>query len=192
MRDKIWMVVFVLILGSVWTTALVGVDKYTAPYIEKHEKEKLCLSVLSALSLPCEKENAEEVFSGNIETVLKGERIIYRAKNGDIAFKVSGSGAQGPIAGVVALQPDLNTIRGITIVHQEETPGLGDRVFEDETLARFKGKQMQPPLVVKISGSVDKNNEVEGITGATLTCKAFEKILNTGVKEYVSLLSEGN
>ena len=38
MKDKIFMVVFVLVLGSSWTTALVVVDKYTKPYIEKYLK----------------------------------------------------------------------------------------------------------------------------------------------------------
>ncbi len=192
MKEKVWMVCFVLILGSVWTTALVGVDKLTAPLILKHEKEKLRISVLAALSIPYEADNTEQVFNENVKSVEKDTKKIYRSQKGDIAFRVSGNGVQGPISGVVAMQPDLKTIRGITIVHQEETPGLGDRVFEKETLDRFKGKKIEPQLLILSPGKASKENEVDGVSGATLTCKAFEKILNRQINEYISLIAEGN
>ena len=192
MKEKIWMVAFVLILGSVWTTALIGVDKLTFPIIQEHEREKLRISVLDALSIPYEEKDTEQVFNGNVESVEKGKKKIYRSKNGDIAFRISGNGVQGPISGVVAMQPDLKTIKGITIVHQEETPGLGDRVFEKETLDRFKGKKIEPQLLILSPGTAKKENEVDGITGATLTGKAFEKILNSQIREYISLIAEDN
>jgi Na+-transporting NADH:ubiquinone oxidoreductase subunit C len=192
MKDKIWMVSFVLIIGSLWTTALVGVDKLTAPLILKHEQERLRISVLAALSIPYEADNTEQVFNENVKSEEKGTKKIYRSQKGDIAFRVSGNGVQGPISGVVAMQPDLRTIRGITIVHQEETPGLGDRVFEKETLDRFKGKKIEPQLLILSPGKASKENEVDGVSGATLTCKAFEKILNRQIKDYISLIAEGN
>lgn len=192
MKEKIWMVAFVLILGSVWTTALIGVDKLTFPIIQEHEREKLRISVLDALSIPYEEKDTEQVFNANVESVEKGKKKIYRSKKGDIAFRISGNGVQGPISGVVAMQPDLKTIKGITIVHQEETPGLGDRVFEKETLDRFKGKKIEPQLLILSPGKAKKENEIDGVTGATLTGKAFEKILNSQIREYIALIAEDN
>jgi Na+-transporting NADH:ubiquinone oxidoreductase subunit C len=192
MKEKVWMVAFVLILGSVWTTALIGVDKLTFPIIQEHEREKLRISVLDALSIPYEGGDTEQVFNAKVESVEKDTKKIYRSKKGDIAFRISGNGVQGPISGVVAMQPDLKTIRGITIVHQEETPGLGDRVFEKETLDRFKGKKVDPQLLILSPGKAKKENEVDGVTGATLTGKAFEKILNSQIREYISLIAEDN
>ncbi len=192
MKEKIWMVAFVLILGSVWTTALIGVDKLTFPIIQEHEREKLRISVLDAFSIPYEGGDTEQVFNANVESVEKDTKKIYRSKKGDIAFRISGNGVQGPISGVVAMQPDLKTIRGITIVHQEETPGLGDRVFEKETLDRFKGKKIEPQLLILSPGKAKKENEVDGVTGATLTGKAFEKILNRQIREYIALIAEDN
>ncbi len=192
MKEKVWMVAFVLILGSVWTTALIGVDKLTFPIIQEHEREKLRISVLDALSIPYEAKDTEQVFNGNVESVEKGKKKIYRSKMGDIAFRISGNGVQGPISGVVAMQSDLKIIKGITIVHQEETPGLGDRVFEKETLDRFKGKKIEPQLLILSPGKAKKENEVDGITGATITGKAFEKILNRQIREYIALIAEDN
>ena len=84
--------------------------------------------------------------------------------------------------------PDFQTIKGITIVHQEETPGLGGRIAEKEILDRFKGKKILPQLIIQRPGKAKEQNEVDGITGATLTGKAFEKVLNSEVKKYLPLL----
>lgn len=191
MKEKILMVVFILVLGSVWTTALVFIDSFTEPRIKEYARIKLRISILKALDIPYGEDDIEKVFEENIETIEKGEKKVYKSNKGDIAFKVSGSGAQGPIAGVVAIKSNL-TIRGITIVHQEETPGLGDRVFEKETLDRFKGKKILPKILILTPGKAKGDNEVDGITGATLTCNAFEKILNTQIKDYISFIEEGN
>ena len=88
------------------------------------------------------------------------------------------------------LQPDMKTIKGITIIHQEETPGLGGRIAETDFLDRFKAKKVLPKLIIQPPGKASRNNEVDGITGATLSCKAFEAILNSEIKKYVSIIKE--
>ena len=89
---------------------------------------------------------------------------------------------------MIAIKPDLKTIKGITIIHQAETPGLGGRIAEPEFLDRFKGKDVFPSLMIERPGKANKNNEVDGITGATLSGKAFERILNREIKKYVPAL----
>lgn len=190
MKDRIFMIVFVLILGASWTTALVVVDKYTKPYIEKYQAEKLRKSILGAFGISYEGQETEAVFNENVEALEKGDKTIYRTKTGDIAFHISGPGSQGPMSGVMALESDLETIKGITIVSHVETPGLGDRVLEEKKLETFKGKKIVPQFLVVVSGTAKKENEVQGVTGATLTSKAFEKLINTKSKEYISLVSE--
>jgi len=187
MKEKVVMIVFILILGSAWTTALVGVDRWTAPIIEKHQTEKRRASILNALGIEYQAGSLDQAFVENVESVENGDKVFYRAKNGSVAFAITGSGVQGPITGVVAMCPDLETIAGITIVSQEETPGLGDRLFESEALARFKGKKVVPELLIKRPGKANGDNEVDGVTGATLTCGAFQKLLNSQTREYIIL-----
>ena len=189
--NNIFMVIFILLLGGFWSTALVFVDNATAPIIEKYKIEKLRRGILGALEIPFNDENVTEVFDNHIETLDFDEaKKIYRTKDGgEIAFDISGSGSQGPIIGVLALEADLMTIKGIKIVSQVETPGLGDRVLSKSTLDKFKGKLIVPEIRIFPGGGASTQNEVDGITGATLTCKAFEQILNTVSKEYLSLIS---
>ena len=87
MKQKLLMILFVLILGSVLTTALVSVDAYTAPLIEKNKARKLRLSILKAMDILYSKDKVDEVFSENVTTKKGGKRDFYVAKsNGDIAF----------------------------------------------------------------------------------------------------------
>jgi Na+-transporting NADH:ubiquinone oxidoreductase subunit C len=192
MKSKILsMVLFVLLLGSVLTTALVSVDAYTRPFIAKNKVKKLRLSILRSLGIACAKDNMEEVFADNVGIIEYNQIKFYRARrSGEVAFEFQGSGLWGPIHGTIALSSDLTMIRGLDITHQEETPGLGGRIAEADFLSRFDGKNVAGGMIIQPPGKASGNNEIDGITGATLSCKAFEEILNSEIKKYVSVIKE--
>ena len=58
-------------------------------------------------------------------------------------FEFEGRGLWGPIKGLVALGPDLKTLESITIIAQEETPGLGGRISETKFLDQFRKKKLK-------------------------------------------------
>ena len=115
---------------------------------------------------------------------------FYISKSKDVAFEYKGSGLWGPIYGVLALKSDLKKIKGITIVHQEETPGLGGRISEEEYLKKFIGKIFSPVLVITKPDTAKGDHEVDGITGATLSCSKFGEILNNEFRKNVSIYKE--
>jgi Na+-transporting NADH:ubiquinone oxidoreductase subunit C len=192
MKEKISMLVFVLILGAILTSALVAVDSYTATRIERNKTFKVKMRVLDALDIPYTKDDVEEKFSENVTTKEVKGVTFYTSQDGNTAFQISGSGLWGPVHGILALLPDLKspTIKGISIIHQEETPGLGGRIAEEDFLDKFRGKKISPELIIQPPGKANGENEVDGITGATLSSKAFERIINAQSKEYISLLKE--
>jgi len=182
------MVLFVLILGSILTTALVGVDSFTAPKIEKNVEIKLKSSVLEALEIPYDLENVEQAFSNNVKIQEENGTTFYIAANGDYALPYEGAGLWGPIKGIIAMNPDLQEISGLTIMQQEETPGLGSRIAEEEYLADFAGKRFSPDLDLVSPGTADGENEIDSISGATMSSKAFVDILNAEHARYQSAL----
>jgi len=191
MKDKILMIVFVLVLGSILTAALVAVNYLTTPVIEKNEEIAIKSSILKALSISFEPDEVEETFSNNVERRQQNGTTYYVAEDGDIAFPYSGSGLWGPIEGVIAIQPNFETLEGITISRQEETPGLGSRITEAEYLAQFEGKRFTEGLKLVQPGRSSADNEVDSITGATMTTDAFVKILNENLRETVPAIAEG-
>ncbi len=97
---------------------------------------------------------------------------------------VRGTGLWGPIFGFVSLNDDFNTIFGTNFDHDSETPGLGAEIttqwFQDE----FKGKKIFSEdgtftSVKVVKGKVDpnSNNQVDAISGSTLTSKGLENML---------------
>lgn len=188
MKDKIMMIIFVLVLGSILTTALVGVNSFTTPIIEKNEEIKLKSSVLDALKVSYTEENVEQTFSNNVKVEEKDATTYYISANGDLALPYEGSGLWGPIKGILAMNPNLTEISGLTIMQQEETPGLGSRIAEEPYLAAFIGKQFSPSLEMVSPGKGGGNTQIDSISGATMSSKAFVDILNAEQGRYKALL----
>ncbi|MEW6088319.1 MAG: FMN-binding protein [bacterium] len=187
MKEKIKMVIFVVILGTVCTFSLVAINGYTAPIVEKNKEIKIKKSLLEAYGISYEKgnkENIEKIFMENVTVSGNEGKKIYINKDKETAFEFAGSGLWGPITGVISFMPDLETIKNIVIIHQEETPGLGGRIGEKAYLDKFKDKKFLPDIKIVPPGKAQKENEIDGITGATMTVKAFEKLVNKQVEMY--------
>jgi len=180
------MILFVVILGTLLSSLILVVNTYTAPRIAKNDELTIKGNVLEAQKISYGAGDVERVFSQSITVVNRQGKTFYVLKNGDIAFAFNGSGLWGPIHGVISLESDLKTIKRITIIHQEETAGLGGRLAERAYLSNFEGKKFSPTIELVNRRKAQRDNEVDGISGATMTSKAFEKLINGQVTEYVA------
>jgi len=100
-----------------------------------------------------------------------------------IIFPMYGKGLWSTMYAFLALEPDFNTIRGITFYSHGETPGLGGeienprwqklwigkKVFDDDFNVLFEILKGEVP-----QGIANIDNKVDGISGATLTCNGVE------------------
>ena len=186
------MVLFVLILGTILTTSLVLVNSYTKPIIDKNEEIKLKSSVLDALEISYAVDAVEQIFSSKVKRQQASDSTYYVSVDGDIALPFEGSGLWGPITGILAMKPGLSEISGITIMHQEETPGLGSRIADAPYLAQFVGKEFTPELEMMPPGKGQGTNQIDSISGATMSSKAFLAILNAERGRYRTLLGGNN
>lgn len=192
MKRYLKMVYFILILGTLTSMVFVGMEVWTRPLIEANAANELKSIVLNANDIPFNTGNISTVFDQNIEVKKVGEFTFYVEKaSGRVSYQFSGGGVWGPIIGVITLEPDKETIRQIRIMQQEETPGLGGVVADLRYLAKYVGVLMVPQIEVNIpDSSPNKPNEVDSITGATRTSKAFEQILNDSYVERLNALAQ--
>jgi Na+-transporting NADH:ubiquinone oxidoreductase subunit C len=191
MKDKIMMLVFVLVLGTILTGILVAVNYCTTPVISRNEQREVQAGILQALGIPFAEEEVQQVFAGSVQARQAGGKDYFVAGEGAVAFAYAGSGLWGPINGIVALNPDLRTLKGVTILHQEETPGLGSRITEQAYLDTFRGKDFTSGLKLTPPGKARADNEIDAITGATLSPKAFLDILNANLRAVLPAIREG-
>ena len=117
-----------------------------------------------------------------------GEYPIFKANNGCVVVPVYGAGLWGPIWGYIALEPDMNTVKGIVMDHQGETPGLGAEITTSKVQSSFVGKTIfEGDNFVSVSmrkGGATNNHEVDAISGGTKTCDGVNAMLQSGLGNY--------
>jgi hypothetical protein len=67
MKDKIMMLVFVLVLGTILTGILVAVNWYTTPVISRNEQREIQAGILQALGIPFAEEEVQQVFAASVQ-----------------------------------------------------------------------------------------------------------------------------
>ena len=111
-------------------------------------------------------------------------------------FPVYGKGLWDFIWGYVAVEADLETATGVELDHKGETPGLGARITEQGVQDRFAGKkifneegELDPPHFQKGEGnSYESAHQVDGLSGATITAKGVNNMLDNYLAMYKSFI----
>jgi Na+-transporting NADH:ubiquinone oxidoreductase subunit C len=186
---------FAGILGIVCSLVLVGANQFTAPYREANQKAEEIRNFLSALDssidVNADPQTLIQIFNRDVKKVTLGGLTLYEyyptgSKTGNpasVAVPFAGAGLWGPIKGVIALEPDLETIKGIRFYEQEETPGLGGEIGSSWFQKEFVGKKIvsksgEPGFKVLKPGQTEDINSVDGITGATMTSDRVQTIMD--------------
>ncbi len=190
MKEQISMIFFVVILGVVAAGILVGTDGYTRQRINDNEDYALKSTILNAFDIDYDADEVVSVYDDSItESELNGMTFYY-SESGDTGFRFEGKGLWGPIRGFMTMEPDGLTIKGIQIIYNEETPGLGGVVAEQWYLDKYKGKQFSPEIAIVKEADPASLTEVDAITGATMTSNAFQLMLNTSYQERKEVLGQ--
>lgn len=191
MKKYLSMIFFVILLGLVASAILIGMDLLTAERIKANQEIELSTSILNAFQIDYEPGQVNAVFDESIETITIDDLVYYKSmESGAIGYRYEGAGVWGPIIGFIAFEEDFQTIRSITVLQQEETPGLGGVVADPNYLAQFSGIIFDPDIEINKDTNENKANEVDAITGATRTSEAFELMLNTQYQRYKSAYQE--
>lgn len=109
------------------------------------------------------------------------------ALTGYVFTVTTGEGYGGDIQFTLGLSAD-GTIRGISFLSIEETAGLGMRADTDDFKQQFAGIQAESIAYTKTGASAD--NEIDAISGATVTTNAVTNGVNAGLAAY-RVLEEG-
>jgi Na+-transporting NADH:ubiquinone oxidoreductase subunit C len=99
---------------------------------------------------------------------------------------VRGKGLWSTLYGYLALSADTEAgmpVRGITFYEHAETPGLGGEVDNPKWKAQWPGKELfdaegEPQLRVTKQGNANDPNEVDGLSGATVTSNGVQGLVN--------------
>ena len=135
-----------------------------------------------------EKELSKKVFPVFIYTNGKEKAYI---------LPIYGNGLWDAVWGFVALDGDMNTIKGVSFGHKGETPGLGARITDKPIRDRFIGKQVFDAQGVlqgvefqkgEKNDYTGKPHQVDGLAGASMTTNGVNNMLTAYFKSYAPYL----
>ena len=154
--------------------ALSVTNKVTAKKIAELENENSKKNMQSLVSA----DDFEKCSDGGIE--------YYTAINGgDTAayiFTESAKGYGGDVSVITAVKPD-GTVAGVAILDvSNETPGLGQNAAKESFYSQYAGLKKGVSLLK--NGAKAENNEVDAVTGATITSTAVTRAVNTALDDF--------
>lgn len=158
----------------------------------------------------------EDPFTINMREELKkpsDERNlpVFEAVKNDsvyIIIPVYGKGLWGPIWGYLSFNridsvregmPHYSEIYGVMFDHKGETPGLGAEINQPSFQLPFRGKNIFDKegkftsiSVVKGGADPESDNQVDAISGGTITSKGLEAMLDTCLVPYQHFFKSTN
>lgn len=116
--------------------------------------------------------------------------LVYLVEDDDqidqIILPIRGSGVWATMYAYVAVDADLNTIRGISFYEHGETPGLGGEIENPRWQERWQGKKIYGPdqeVAVRVvqgqAADTEKaeTHHIDGLSGATNTGNGVSNLL---------------
>ena len=154
--------------------ALSVTNKVTAKKIAELENENSKKNMQSLVSA----DDFEKCSDGGIEyyiAIKGGETAAY-------IFTESAKGYGGDVSVMTAVKPD-GTIAGVAILDvSNETPGLGQNAAKESFYSQYA--ELKKGVSLLKNGAKAENNEVDAVTGATITSTAVTRAVNTALDDF--------
>lgn len=182
-QRRIHPLVFMAVVTIICILLTAALHLSTLERVKTNEQFFLRRSILDAAAIAHDGQPAS-VASLYEELVSEQEgQYTVDAPEGDRRYVVesTGPGLWGPITVMIGFKEDLQTLAGVAIVSQNETPGLGARIEEPWFTTQFAGKQ--GPFRLVEEGTAAASDEIDAITGATRTSESFRNIMNRVIAE---------
>ena len=192
-------------LALIFGISLAAVQAALGPVIIENKlnetKEKvpeILLGSEAAAKLAAENKTFE-ITPRSIAVEKKGIKKFYsvfeaRFDDGRLAgwvTKVDGQGYADKIELLLGLDPSIETITGLFVLDQKETPGLGNKIVEPKWRSQFARKSTQGQLKV-VKGGATAANEIDAVTGATISSDSVVTIINKTIADLRRPLTEAD
>ena len=181
MRDYLRPVIVLALISLATALGLAGVYQQTKDPIAANKKLALRESLGRVLSdfdnQPEETGLGLKLPGGFPITFYRGEKA---GRVNGLAFLVSTpEGYAGNIEVLAGISPD-GVLKGVEILSQNETPGLGNRILRPEFLSQFREKNLARPDPDRWKVKKD-GGDFDSLTGATISPRAIVKALRQGL-----------
>lgn len=184
--------------GALAGLAIVLVHQWAQPRIEAHRARVLRSAIEEVLGGPdhwetmyvvdgsATAEPGPGVDTANVPRIYRG----FDAAGTPVGVAVPGEkpGFQDIIRVLFGYDPATDRVLGMKVLESKETPGLGDKIMKDSAFIReFEGVEA-PIEGVKARSGTGAPDEVDMITGATISSETVIEIINMRLAELEPVL----
>jgi electron transport complex protein RnfG len=167
------------VLGLISGTLLAVSFEATEPTIRAYDEQKMREAALEVVPGA----DTAKPLGEDLAEVAPSEARLFAVYAGEtrvgFAIPAQGTGFQDVIKLIYGYDPARRRIVGMKVLDSKETPGLGDKIFKDAAfVAQFSDLATEPHVVPKKQGEASAENEIDCITGATISSKAVARILD--------------
>jgi len=190
------LVLTLAIAGLVSGMAIIGIYESTLPTITANKARELREAVFKVL--PGVSQMQALVYrDGELVVVQKPDKdepVVYggydeQSEFVGYAMPAAGPGFQDTIAILYGYKPGEKIVVGMEVLESRETPGLGDKIYKDaEFVGGFSALSVEPEIFAVKKGTKSQPNEIDAITGATISSKAVVRIINETHAEWYAQL----
>jgi len=190
------------VAGALAGLLIVLVNQHTKPIIDVYKAEQLQKAVYEVLP-GVERYNTYYLVGNALSFSLPDgakeseyKRIYVGYDNSSqikgVAISRGESGFQDVVQIIFGFDPATGKLSGMKVLDSKETPGLGDKIFKDRAFVDQFFAGPETPLVgVKPGAGKGKPNEIDTITGATISSKVVIDIINHGLEEWRPVIDQG-
>jgi Na+-translocating ferredoxin:NAD+ oxidoreductase subunit G len=185
------MIVVLTVVGLVSGSFLAIVGILTEGRIEQNRLDEINRALTEVIPGAV---SGDIVYEGEDLTVYAG--LDQEGNQVGYALYNSGTGFQDIITVMVGIDSSVSKIYDLTILDQTETPGLGAKITsEQEYLRYWENRGAEQPLELR-KPAVDspgqlESNQVNTITGATISAQKVVDIVNQALESMKTLKQEG-
>ncbi|MCE1197013.1 FMN-binding protein [bacterium] len=186
-----YVVAFTFVVCVAFVALLAVANQLTVERVKANQSFASHFAVLKAFGLAdasTARDQVESLYASRVKELAAPAPGVsaYSAKIDDksyAAVKLTNPGLWGPITAILAADPKAERVRGLEILEQQETPGLGGRIGEPWFNAQFAGEKVGADgkiHVVQGSGKGDpdkENSKVDAVTGASRTSDFVEALV---------------
>jgi electron transport complex protein RnfG len=183
--------------GAASGLLVVAVYRATRPTIERYEAAKVETAVREVLKAPARWDTLYLVNNAISRTPKGGDAkdlptayIGYDGSGRQLGAAVTAKepGFQEEVLLMIGFEPATSKLIGFKVLDEKETPGLGDKIERDSTFSSQFAGRVAPLKGVK-GRAPSTENEIQTITGATISSRAVIRIINHAIEKWQPLLA---
>lgn len=195
MNESLRMVVVLSVIAMASAGILSVVYGTTSVIIEENAARALESSVYEVLPgatrVDIIRRSADELGVDDPQEMREAEArttLIYQGINDQdqvlgYAFVGESNGYGGVIRVLVGVDEATDQILNIKVLAHTETPGLGDRIEDENFRSRFIGKTVEDPIAI--------NQDINGLTGATVSSSAVADAVRKAFVDAIAVYRGG-